>query len=352
VGAIKTHHHNDELEGSKKMIASTVQAFQFKWRPDPDAEAILRDIAKLPYVIQHVSMNEIDWSESANNCARLTDPLNSEKIEDYATCMKAGDVFPMIVVERHSKKNKYVILGGNQRSAAMKTIDPSASIQCYVVDPLTSDERELVIRSLNSRHGWGSTKEERVEHAVFLVRKYGMHVETVARAMVVGSSTINLHIRAEDERARLAKNGIDSSSMPRTLLSALPTVADESLRNAVAKASLETKSTAEKTASLAAVVAKAKSKAAASAAIADFKKSADAIVEIKKTRGSSLKKPRREKALYLLTSLCDFLERGNDGQSFSTLDELSCSIEHDLDNIRVLTAKITARLHCICEAGK
>lgn len=326
--------------------------FVFSWRPDPDAEAILRDIAKLPYVTQLISLDEIDWSESANNCARLTDPLNAEKIEDYATCMRAGDAFPMIVVERHGKKNKYVILGGNQRSAAMKTIDPSATIQCYVIDPLTSDERELVIRSLNSRHGWGSTKEERIEHAVFLVRKYGMSVDVVSRAMVVGQSTINLHIRSEDERARLAKSGIDSSAMPRSLLSSLPTIADESLRNAVAKASLETKSTAEKTAILASVVAKAKSKAAASAAIADFKKAANAIGEIKKNRGSSLKKPRREKALYLLTTLCEFLERGNDGQAFSTLDEISCSVEHDLDNIRVLTAKITARLHCICEAGK
>jgi hypothetical protein len=326
--------------------------FVFSWRSDPDAEAILRDIAKLPYVTQLISLDEIDWSESANNCARLTDPLNAEKIEDYATCMRAGDAFPMIVVERHGKKNKYVILGGNQRSAAMKTIDSSAMIQCYVIDPLTSDERELVIRSLNSRHGWGSTKEERIEHAVFLVRKYGMSVDVVSRAMVVGSSTISLHIRAENERARLAKNGIDSSNMPRTLLSVLPAVADESLRNAVAKASLETKSTAEKTASLAAVVAKAKSKADASLAISDFKKAADAVVEIKKSRGSLLKKPRREKALYLLTSLCDFLERGNDGHAFSTLDEISCSVDYDLDNIRVLTAKITARLHCIIEAGK
>lgn len=323
-----------------------------EWRSDPDAEVILRDIAKLPYLIDTISLDDIDWSESANNCARLTDPLNTGKIEDYATCMRNGDVFPRIVVERHKKKNRYVILGGNQRSAALKTIDSSALVECYVVDPLTSDERELVIRSLNSRHGWGSTKEERIEHAVFLVRKYGMHVDTVARAMVVGSSTISLHIRAEDERARLAKNGIDSSAMPNKSLTSLASIADESLRNAVARTSVETKSTGDKTAELAAAVAKAKSKAAASAAIADFKKAANAIDEIKSNRGSSIKKPRREKVLRLLTTLADFLERGNDGQAFSTLDELSCSVEHDLDNIRVLTAKVTSRLHCICEAGK
>ena len=323
-----------------------------EWRADPDAETILRDIAKLPYVIGTISLNEVDWSESANNCARLTDPLNAEKIEDYATCMNRGDVFPCIVVERHKKKGRYVILGGNQRSAALKSIDASATIDCYIVDPLTSDERELVIRSLNSRHGWGSTKEERIAHAVFLVRKYGMDVDAVSRAMVVSVSTIHHHIRAEDERARLAKNGIDSSAMPNNLLSSLPAIADESLRDAVAKASIETKASGEKTAVLAAIVAKARSKAVASSAIADFKKAAHAIAEIKDRKPSKLKKPRREKFFTLAMNLVDFLEHGNDGQAFSTLDELSCSVDHDLDNVRVLAAKITARLHCICEAGK
>ena len=324
-----------------------------EWRADPDAETILRDIAKLPYVIGTIGLTEVDWSESANNCARLTDPLNAEKIEDYATCMNRGDVFPRIVVERHKKKGRYVILGGNQRSAALKSIDATAAIDCYIVDPLTSDERELVIRSLNSRHGWGSTKEERVEHAVFLVRKHGMHVETVARAMVVSDHSILQRIRAEDERARLASVGIDASSMSLRGLSTLASIPDESLRNSAAKAAVETSARGEKIAELAAVVSKARSKAAASSAIAEFKKAADAIAEIKSNKKSGrLKKPRREKALYLLTSLCDFLERGNDGQSFSTLDELNCSIERDLDNIRVLTAKITARLQCICEAGQ
>jgi ParB-like chromosome segregation protein Spo0J len=327
------------------------QNLQIAWRNDPDAETILRDIAKLPFQEDYISLNDIDWSESANNCARLTDPLNHEKIEDYATCMRAGDAFPRIVVERH-KRGKYVVLGGNQRTAAVKSIDANAVIECYVVDPLTSGERELVIRSLNSRHGWGSTKEERIEHAVFLVRKYGVHIDAVSRAMVVSDHAITQRIRAEDERARLAKDGIDASKVAIKALSALASVPNESLRNSVAKAAIEAKANAIETADLAKVVAKSKSKAAAVSAIADFKKAADAIVEIKSSRGGELRKPRREKLLHLLTTLADFLERGNGGQAFATLDELSCSVDHDLDNVRVLTAKITSRLHCICEAGK
>jgi ParB-like chromosome segregation protein Spo0J len=331
---------------------ATKIAPSLKWRDDPDAETILRNIAQLPFVVETISLSVIDWAESANNCARLTDPLNKEKIDDYANCMRNGDVFPRIVVERQKKKSGYVILGGNQRSAALKSLDASASIECYVVDPLTTGERELVIRSLNSRHGWGSTKEERIEHAVFLVRKYGMRVDDVARAMVVGVTSINNRIRSENERVRLAKAGIDAASMSQSALSAISSIADLSLRDVVAKAAVETKATGEKACELSAAVAKAGSKAAASSAIADFKKSASAMDQLKKSARGGIKKPRRERFLDLIGRLSDFLERGNDGAAFSTLDELSCSVEHDLDNVRVLTAKITGRLHCICEAGK
>jgi ParB-like chromosome segregation protein Spo0J len=324
-----------------------------EWRADPDAETILRDIAKLPFVVGTISLSEVDWSESANNCARLADPLNSEKIEDYATCMRRGDVFPRIVVERHKKKDRYVVLGGNQRSAALKLIDTAATIDCYIVDPLTSDERELVIRSLNSRHGWGSTKEERIEHAVFLVRKYGMHVDTVAHALVVSADSIVSHIKAENERARLARCGIDALSMPILSLSSLARIADEDTRNKVASTAIEKKSTGKQVAELASAVAAASSKAKQSVLIAEFRKAADSIAEIKSSRGGGkLKKPRREKFLSLITNLADFLDRGNDGHAFSTLDEVSCSVEYDLDNVRMLTAKITSRLQCICEAGK
>lgn len=324
-----------------------------EWRLDPDAETILRDITGLPYTMETISLKQVDWSESANNCARLTDPLNAEKIEDYASAMRRGDVFPMIVVERHKKNGRYIILGGNQRSAALKSIDSEADVDCYVVDPLTGDERELVIRSLNSRHGWGSSKEERLEHAVFMVRKYGMHVDTVARAMVVSTSAIRDRINAETERVRLAGAGIDASKMGQTAIAAITRIADEKLRNAVAIASIEKKSTALEITDLSNAVSKASSFAKAAAAIADFKKAADAVDAIKKGKlNGKMKKPRRDRFLTMLTSLSDFLERGNDGSAFSTLNELSCSVEHDLDNVRVLTAKISSRLNCICEAQK
>jgi len=333
-----------ELKMSEKVKLS--------WRQDPDAETILREVACVDYVVQVIGLEEVDWSESANNCARLSNPLNAEKIEDYTTCMKRGDIFPRIVVERHKKKDRYIILGGNQRSAALKSIDPSADVECYVVDPLSSDERELIIRSLNSRHGWGSTKEERIEHAVFLVRKYGMHIPTVAKAMIVSETAILARIRAEDERARLAKAKIDASRMSLVSLTSLARIHDEDIRNRVAQMAIEKNIPGCRLEELASAVDAAKTRAKVASVVADFSKATDALNEIKQKSPSKLKKPRRERFLSLITSLSDFLERGNDGSAFSTLDELSCSVDHDLDNVRMLSAKINARLQCICEAGK
>lgn len=214
-------------------------------------------------------------------------------------------------------------------------------------------DAETILRDIATLPYIVSTKEERIEHAVYLVRQFGMHVDTVARAMIVSNSTITDRIRAEDERANLAKQGIDSSGLPRCSLGSLAGIADESTKLHIAKIAVAKRATGDAIADVAKAVSKAKSKAAASSVIAEFSKNLDTIAAIKGTTGrKGLKKPRREKFLSMLTNLSHFLENGNDGDSFSTLDELSCSVIHDLDSVRVMAARINGRLQCICEAGK
>jgi ParB-like chromosome segregation protein Spo0J len=319
------------------------------WRSDPDAETVLGEIACLAWTIDSVTIDQIDWSESANNCARLSDPLNKEKIEDYASSMKRGDVFPRIVVE--CGPNGFIILGGNQRSAAAKQIG-SDRLECYIVKPLTTMERELVIRSLNSRHGWGSTKEERIEHAVYLVRKFGVDMSTAARSMVVSETTIFDRIRIDDTRVKLAKAGVETSKISNTAMASIARVADLSAQKRIAQIANETKATVDDVANVVGGVVAASGVAATSKLISTFAKTMEQKKHIsnKSTRG--LKKPRREKFLKLLSSLSEFLEVGNDGSAFSSLDELSCSFENDYDTVRTLYAKINSRLQCIFEVSK
>ena len=321
---------------------------QAAFRSDPDAETVLA-ITGLDFDIATIAINNIDWVESSNNCARLTDPLNAEKIEDYGSSINRGDVFPRCVVERG--KSGYVILGGNQRCAAYKSVGVE-HIEVYVVDPLTSGEREAVIRSLNSRHGWGSTKSERLQHAVYLVRKFGHRVEDAARLMVVSESAINEHIRAEDSRVELIKKGVSEAvSLPITTLSQIARVKDEDVKVRIAESVTSNKASAAQAAELVHAVLNSRSKAQQSKEIAEFNKRISTGKKIAASK-PGIRNKRRDKFLSSLVQLSQFLEAGNDGGPFSTLDELNCSIAHDLDNVRVLTAKITSRLRCICEAQK
>ena len=120
-----------------------------QWRRDPDAETILRDVANVDFTIEQITLDEIDWAASANNCARLDKPLNEEKIDEYSSGFARNDVFPMIVCER-SKNGKYTILGGNQRCAGLKRVDQHASVSAYIVNILVTAERELIISSTRS----------------------------------------------------------------------------------------------------------------------------------------------------------------------------------------------------------
>jgi ParB-like chromosome segregation protein Spo0J len=325
-------------------------AVNLKWREDRDAEFILGDLVGLDWITDQIRLSEIDWKESANNCARLTSPLIREAIEDYHASMSKGDTFPMVVVER--SEDGYIILGGNQRCNAAKLFeDDDVLIGAYVVEPLTSADRELIIRSLNSRHGQGATKDERIEHAVFLVQGKGIRTDVAARAMCICESSITDRIRANDTRAELIKSGVDCSKMSMTHLKAMSRLKDPSRKLQLAKAVSITQATGAETEELVRGVEKARSTAAAQKVIAEAASQWAASKAIKKKTGASTNR-RRKSLIDLLTRLSDFLETGNAGSSISTMDDAGCSPKYDADTLRVLAAKITTRLNCIMESGK
>lgn len=315
------------------------------WRDDPDAMAVLSFIG-VAAVVKEIELNDIDWNESSNNCARLTHPLHNEKIEEYHRSMELGDVFPRIVVE--TSKTGFVILGGNQRMAAVKRFAGAvASVSAYVTQPLTESHREVVIRSLNSRHGWGSEKEERLEHAQFLVRRHGFAVADVARLLAVAGSTITERIRAEDTRVALAKRGLDSSRMAITALNAIARVKNERASTVLAKAVIEHKVPVDQLSDVVKRVEAAKSASEIIKSVNEFAKEAAASVRAEAKPEKRMRSPRRDVFMRKLEDLCSFLERGNDGSGFSSLNELQCTRPDDPDKIGVMVTKIVIRLKTI-----
>jgi hypothetical protein len=292
-----------------------------------------------------ISLAEIDWEVSANNCARMRNPLNTEKIDEYRASMAAGDVFPMPVVEVLGA-GKYVILGGNQRCNALKQLSGcNAEVVVYCVKPLISAEREAVIRSLNARHGWGTEKSERLEHAVYLVRECGMLADDAARLMTVSATSIFHHIRAENARMELSRKGIDANKMPLGILDILSRFNDENLQTEVAKLVEKFGPTIEQTRMAAAAIEKERSPAGRHKALKEWSSEMSSLTPPKKSK--TVSRPRREKFMKFLETFSTFLDRGNDGTGFSSMDELQCSDAKDGDKVRMLCKKIIARLQVI-----
>ena len=315
-------------------------------RQDPDAETVLMFVGA-DFIIKEISLEEVDWVSSANNCARLYEPLKDEKIEDYHQSMARGDVFPRVVVEASGKG--YVILGGNQRmSAAKRFNEPNITIGAYVVKPLADGTRDVVIRSLNSRHGWGSDKEERIIHAVYMVQKHGIAVSDAAKLMVVSDSIISDRIRAETVRADLARKGVDASKMPVSSLVVLSRVKNEKALVSLASTAVNRKATCPQIATTVKAIESATSAGEVNRLVKSFDTELQSSIRSEPKVVAKLKRPRREKFMRHLESLCHFLERENDGTGFSTFEELQCSGD-DIDKVRAMAAKIVIRLKVITE---
>jgi len=325
---------------------------EFMFRRDFDAEKVINEFAGITFRVGPVPFTEINWIESANNCARLGNALSHEKIEEYATAFRNGDQFPMVVVERNT--TGFIILGGNQRCNALKVLDiKDLVLECYIVEPLTSANRELIIRSLNSRHGWGSEKSERIEHAVYLVEAKGIATEVAARAMMVSESTIVDRIRINKTRQELIEAGLKEASDSRLFsnahLEAIARVSNSARKMQLAKVVRDTKVKSADVATLATSVQKAKSDAQAQKKIADAAK--DWMQTNELTTLAPKNNTRRTTFVRKITDLESFLESGNQGSAFSTFDELGCSAA-DADKLMVSIAKIKARLECIVECAK
>lgn len=321
-----------------------------KWRDDPDAETILKMVG-VPYSVSEISFTQIDEVASANNCARMGDPINAEKVEEYEASMRRGDTFPRIVVEQ-SKKG-LIVLGGNQRFSAAKKYAFSqpqnrlCSLEAYVVKPLTESHRQAVIRSLNSRHGWGTEKSERIEHAVYLVRSCGFLRDDAAKLMSVSTHGIDMRIKAEDTRHALGASGINSNKLPMCTLYALGRIKDEDIQKQVAKVAIAAEASGESVTAVATQIEAARSKAKKADIVKEWTK--EIAYKNPETNGErkTVKTPRRDKFLRKLSDMVDFLDRGNDGSGYTSMDELQCTEANDGDTLRMLASKIVFRLKTI-----
>lgn len=327
---------------------------KLSWCPDLAAESNLRRLGVV-FDVDTVLFSKLDLKESRVNGARLGDPIRKDLVSDYRQGMLNGDAFPRCVVHPNGNAG-WVVLSGVQRTAAIeelikeKQLPKDPSLEVYKLDECDKLLREIIARSANAVHGGRSDYNERLAHAVYCCRALGMQAEDAAKTFCIGRSSITLHVRAEKERDSLMRSGVDSSRMHVTALDAISRLPfDSTAKQAVAMLAVQHDVPAEKIKSVVANLKNAKSQQDRTAKVKAFERElaqqAKATAKPQTSNGTTKapSRPRRDKVLRLVESLTDFLEHGNDGNAFTTLDQLQFSGDADNARLKTLVGRLTLR---------
>jgi hypothetical protein len=122
-----------------------------------------------------VPLDAFNEAESLNNQVRFQ-PLVQATVDQYATAMNEGAKFPPILV--NAKRNKFVRLDGNHRVAAARAVGKT-TFHAYEA-LVTGQPAVLLAFKANNRNGLPNTEEERIYHAIWLVRN-GASIKAAAR---------------------------------------------------------------------------------------------------------------------------------------------------------------------------
>lgn len=161
----------------------------------PELEGWLEERGVSFTFVEALPLEQIDRASSLANQARL-EPLSEDVVDRYAADMSRGDDFPPIVVYRRPRARRYILIGGNHRTASADR-SGKAELAAYVVDV----DGELATRLTyedNRRHGLPPTEEERMIQAIHLVDCGASQVEA---AEIVGLSVGRLQRGLGAQRA-------------------------------------------------------------------------------------------------------------------------------------------------------
>lgn len=327
---------------------------KLSWCPDLTAESNLRRLGVV-FDVGTVAFSKLDLKESRVNGARLGDPIRKDLVSDYRQSMLNGDTFPRCIVHPNGESG-WVVLSGVQRTAAVEELikegklpkDPQ--LEVYKLDECDKLLREIIARSSNAVHGGRSGYEERLAHAIYCCRELGMSAPDAAKTFCVGRDAIVKNIRAEKERESLMRSGVDASRLPVSTLDAISKLPfDSSAKQAIASLTVQHDVPAEKVKAVVNTLKTSKSQQERTAKIKEFERDlaqqARAVARPVVSNGSTKapSRPRRDKVLRMIESLTEFLEHGNEGGSFTTLDQLQFTGDADNARLKTLVGRLQLR---------
>lgn len=124
-------------------------------------------------------LSRVDEDKSRNNQVRLiSSAVSEDRVIVYATAMKDGAKFPPLLVRPSGAK--LIIIDGNHRYFAKKR-NGGSTFECYIIEP-SPEKLEILNAEVNARNGFGMSDEERVAHAIHLIKLGLGNMDTVAQA--------------------------------------------------------------------------------------------------------------------------------------------------------------------------
>jgi len=176
-------------------------------------------------VANTIRISDIDWDISLKNMGRLEEPLNDDRVKDYAIGMLDGKAFPMIILMK-MKNNKYRILSGNHRGRAALSVG-EREIAAYVIKSGSEQELDIFARSANSTNGAPPKRDEKIQQAIALAEMYGYSNKDAAKRLGLKENAVHEARRAKDCRNTLIGLGVDKAEkLPQGSLLKLNNVID------------------------------------------------------------------------------------------------------------------------------
>ena len=321
------------------------------WTKDPVAEKNLTTLgAKFEYR-EAVEISKLKVEESKKNNARFNNPIDEEKVQQYAAAMADNVPFLALVIT----PNGFILAGNNRLAAAIQNNDKT--VAAYVVLNGTPQMYDQFTRTDNRRHGLSLTEDETIQQCIHLHEKFKTPLTTLNRDFFgpVNRTYAKMTTAWEAHQAakQLNSEGIDASRLNTSVLAALHTLAptqDGGLRNikilkAVATAAIKLYLKVEE---IIEVLRKVKDCSTEKEALA---KVDECAAEFSKRR-THPEAAARTTMLSNLTRMENYLLTGNGGHKFENLKQAQITDPTQTKTVSAQIAKIINLLRQLKKGSK
>jgi len=158
---------------------------------------------------RNIDINKIDEKGSRTNQARpLIGAIDDDHVVGLMESIENNEELPPILL-RQMRGGKYKILDGNHRHRAWQLMG-WRFVPAYVIkrSAITEQQEKVITYTANIRHALPTSLEQRISHAVTLIKQYGLAATEAGRLLHVPADKITYRLRILETGARMEELGL------------------------------------------------------------------------------------------------------------------------------------------------